>query len=33
LLLKAALNASIAEERALDDPRDRTEKTTAQTGF
>jgi hypothetical protein len=32
-LLKAALNAFVAEERALDDPRDLTEETTAQTGF
>ena len=32
-LLKAALNVFVAEEQTLDDPRDLTEETTAQTGF
>jgi hypothetical protein len=31
--LKAALNVFVAERQTLDDPRDLTEKTTAQTGF
>ena len=30
---KAALSVVVAEDRALDDPRDLTEQTTAQTGF
>ena len=32
-LLKAALNVFVAEGQTLDDPRDLTDKTTAQTGF
>jgi hypothetical protein len=32
-LLKAALNVFVAEVQSLDDPRDLTEETTAQTGF
>jgi hypothetical protein len=32
-LLKGALNALVAEGQTLDDPRDLTEQTTAQTGF
>jgi hypothetical protein len=32
-LLKAALNALVAEGQTLDDPRDLTEEITAQTGF
>ena len=32
-LLKAALNVFVAEQQVLDDPRDLTEQTTAQTGF
>ena len=31
--LKAALNVFVAEEQTLDDPRDLTEQTAAQTGF
>ena len=31
--LKAALNVVVADEQTLDDPRDLTEQTTAQTGF
>jgi hypothetical protein len=33
LLLKAALNLVVAEGQTLDDPRDLTEQTTAQTAF
>jgi hypothetical protein len=32
-LLKAALNVFVAEGQTLDDLRDLTEETTAQTGF
>jgi hypothetical protein len=32
-LLKSALNIFVAEGQTLDDPRDLTEQTTAQTGF
>jgi hypothetical protein len=32
-LLKAALNVFVAEGQTLDDPRDLTEQTTAQTAF
>jgi hypothetical protein len=32
-LLKAALNVFVAEQQVLDDPRDLTDQTTAQTGF
>jgi hypothetical protein len=32
-LLKAALNVFVAERQTLDDPRDLTEQTTAQSGF
>jgi hypothetical protein len=32
-LLKAALNVFVAEGQTLDDPRDLTEETTAQSGF
>jgi hypothetical protein len=32
-LLKAALDVFVAEVQTLDDPRDPTEETTAQTGF
>ena len=32
-LLKAALNGLVAERQTLDDPRDLTEQTTAQSGF
>jgi hypothetical protein len=32
-LLKADLNVFVAEGQILDDPRDLTEETTAQTGF
>jgi hypothetical protein len=32
-LLKAASNVFVAEGQTLDDPRDLTHKTTAQTGF
>jgi hypothetical protein len=32
-LLKIALNALVADERTLDDPRDLTDETTAHTGF
>jgi hypothetical protein len=32
-LLKAALNGFVAEGQTLDDPRDLTEQTTAQTAF
>src|SRR5918999_3069956 len=32
-LLKAAFNALVADERTVDDPRDLTSETTAQTGF
>jgi hypothetical protein len=33
LLLKTALNVFAAEVQTLDDPRDLTEETTAQTSF
>jgi hypothetical protein len=32
-LLKAALNVFVAEVQALDDPRDLTEQTSAQSAF